>query len=251
MLIAVPWTWYSKAEGDAADIPVRKLVKTANIGPDDFLLAYTADGTYAAWTVDAGEWVPVETVKVDESATEAVAKGISIRDPKAAGGLMTIVSDANKPLGEQTRIPRGQGLWLCRKKPVDENGQAIPFWVYGQSVTTTVVTEIPPPADGQTVRSIMLGSPCSEEVSINDLEFEGEINANDHIWIPNGTTTPLYLTYRAKRGGWYYSYMKVDGPVRTTAYETNIKVKPGLGFWYDRRGKAPLKIKWPAPSTAP
>ena len=236
-LIAVPWTWYSKNEIDAKDIPVAKLVKTTNLSEDDTLLAYVANGTYAAWTVDNGEWTPLETVNV-----EAAASSLEISDPKSATGKMAIV----KPIASQLSIARGKGLWLCRKNPLDAEGKPKPFWIYGQSVTTDVETEIvAPPETGKgttNVVSNILGNPYAQETKINELEFKGTIDENDRIWIPNGTKTPLYVMYLQQKGGWCYSGM--DPKTGKTTYITDIRVPAGLGFWYDRRGTTPMKILW-------
>lgn len=83
-------------------------------------------------------------------------------------------------------------------------------------------------------------------MNINDLEIEGEIDEkNDRLWIPNGTVTALYVI--RLKGLWVYASTAVD-PVtgfRRTKYVSDIMVKPGLGFWYDRRGRSPMKVKWP------
>ena len=239
-LIAVPWTWYSKNEIDAKDIPVAKLVKTTNLSEDDTLLAYVANGTYAAWTVDDnGKWSPLETVNV-----EAAASSLEISDPKSATGKMAIV----KPIASQLSIARGKGLWLCRKNPLDAEGKPKPFWIYGQSVTTDVETEIvAPPKTGTgttNVVSNILGNPYAQETEINELVFEGEIHKNDRIWIPNGTKTALYVMYRVMNGKGVWFYSGIDPDTRKTTYIMDIRVPAGLGFWYDRRGTTPMKIKW-------
>ena len=232
-MIAIPWTWYSKEEQKAENIPVRKLVKTTNLSEGDLLYAWVSDGTYAAWMLSDGDWTPCNTVKID-----------------SLGMAVSVTADAeDAPLAEQTRIPRGSGLWLVRRRPLDEQGRVIPFWIYGQSVTTDVVTTIPGlPASGDATigTSVSLGSPYAASIRINDLVFEGGVGANDTILVPDGDTgTSKYLVYTEK--GWRWSTTKVVGGRVHTAFDYDVTVPAGLAFWYVRRSSGELRIHWPRP----
>ena len=232
-MIAIPWTWYSKEEQKAEDIPVRKLVKTTNLSEGDLLYAWVSDGTYAAWMLSDGDWTPCNTVKID-----------------SLGMAVSVTADAeDAPLAEQTRIPRGSGLWLVRRRPLDEQGRVIPFWIYGQSVTTDVVTTIPglsASGDATIGTSVSLGSPYAAPIRINDLVFEGVVGANDTILVPDGDTgTSKYLVYTEK--GWRWSTTKVVGGRVRTAFDYDVTVPAGLAFWYVRRSSGKLRIHWPRP----
>ncbi|MGN0888960.1 MAG: glycine-rich domain-containing protein [Kiritimatiellia bacterium] len=232
-LIAVPWTWYSKEEQKAENIPVRKLVKTTNLSEGDLLYAWVSDGTYAAWMLSDGDWTPCNTVKID-----------------SLGMAVSVTADAeDAPIAEQTRIPRGSGLWLVRRRPLDEQGRVIPFWIYGQSVTTDVVTTIPglsASGDATIGTSVSLGSPYAASIRINDLVFEGGVGANDTILVPDGDTgTSKYLVYTEK--GWRWSTTKVVGGRVHTAFDYDVTVPAGLAFWYVRRSSGELRIHWPRP----
>jgi len=230
-MIAIPWTWYSETEETATDIPTRKLVKETFLSEGDTLLQFTQSGTYAAWYMFDNEWQTISTVKV---------KGfndIEISDPKQESGKMDIIEQ------NDLTIKRGRALWLCRQNPTK------PFYVYGQDTQTDVVTDITLSPEEPTnqnasktgVTSNAIGNPFLEEVNINDLVFDGEINEEwDRLWIPNGTVTAIYVI--RLRGMWVYATL--DPGTRRTKYVTDIRVKPGLGFWYDRRSTKPMKIKW-------
>lgn len=244
-MIAIPWTWYSKEEQKAEDIPVRKLVKTTNLSEGDMLYGYVDDMTYAAWTVLDGEWKPCNTVYVD----------------KGGLGVMKIRSDEDEEAGDyahSTRAARGKGLWLIRQRPIDEAGKAIPFWVYGQSVTTEVVTPIAPITDSDaekttTGMSTMLGNPYACAVKVNDLVFEdaSAIDPDDEIVIPQPDGALRRVHYNPSTRQWWYTttvYRKVGSkllPQSKTMYDA--AVLPGLGFWYVRRGDSALKIRWSRP----
>lgn len=236
-MIAIPWTWYSESMETAGDIPTRKLVKETNLSDGDTLLQFTQTGTYAAWYMFDNKWQTIETIRVDGF------KDIDIDDPKQPSGKMTILADDESvPLTNQLAIARGRALWLTRQDPTK------PFYTYGQDTVLDVETVIEAPTNftknvSKDVISNAIGNPFVREIKINDLEFEGEICANDRIWVPNGTKTALYLIYTSKKGGWVYASM--DPGTRRTYYVSDIPVNPGLGFWYDRRGDTPMKIKWP------
>lgn len=238
-MIAIPWTWYSKEEHKAEDIPVRKLVKTTNLTEGDVLYCSVTNGngrTYAAWAVVEGEWQSCSTVYVDK---------------QGLGSVQVVADDDNDEVksgdyASSTRIPRGNALWLIRQNPVDASGKALPFWVYGQSVTTEVTNEIRAPREGETVFSTTLGNPYARPVKLNSLVFEGEISTSDRIWYYTQTGVIKDIQYVPGKGWQMATTMMVNGRVRTV-YSYNVEIAAGMGFWYDRRGTTPLKIKWPKP----
>lgn len=228
-MIAVPWTWYSKEEAKAADIPVKKLVKTTNLSEGDMLYVFVEDGSYAAWGVEHGEWTPCNAIRVGGEGNGAMS--------------FLEAGDARAPQS----IARGLGLWLRRANPLDENGAAKPFWVYGQSVTTDAKTSVNVP-DAETASvgaATILGNPFAEEVCLNELQYGGETRPDpaDTIVIPQGDGAKLYVSYSAELG-WYTTRTKVVGRRLMTYTDTDIRVAPGLGFWYVRRGTTPLTILW-------
>ncbi len=233
-MISIPWTWYSAAETNAEHIPVRKLVKTTNLTTGDMLYASVDDGsTYAAWTLFDGVWQPCSTVKVDRNGT----------------GWVKVVADEEEndvDYGRTRRVARGNALWVVRRKPVDTDGRPIPFWIYGQSVTTEVANIVFAPTGTQTVVSTMLGNPYARDVKLNALDFEGEIASGDRIWFYTPQGVMKTLKYVSGKGWRMATTKLVDGSPRTV-YTYDVTIPAGLGFWYDRRGTTDLRVKWPRP----
>lgn len=225
-MIAVPWTWYSKEEAKAADIPVKKLVKTTNLSEGDYLYCWLpAEGVYRTWIVNEDrEWESSKTVLVD-----------------ALGNTSETQADNDAQDADYehaTRVARGGGLWLVRQDPTK------PFWVYGQSVQTAVTTTINPPTGAQKVCSNMIGNPYARPVRINDLVFAGTISTSDRIKVPDGTNTPKTLIYvKGKGWRWTKTVLGDDGRV-VSVYDYDVAVPAGQAFWYDRRGTTTLTVKW-------
>lgn len=278
-LIAVPWTWYSKEEKDAIDLPVKRLVKTTNLEVGDLLYSYQTNGTYRVWTLvdpevmqeEENHSFPTKPTEDDKSYTNLVwmavdtvvvgPEGVGLenyvidqiksnRDPDSSEAETTMKGFRDAIAGmDVTKIGRGYAVWLRRQHPTDDAGNAKPFWIYGQCVQSTVTNEVM--AGGGTAAkysTTLLGNPYLQPVKINDLAFDGTIDTNDRIFVPNGSLTPKTLAYvkKGSKTGWRASYGVVtDGKV-TTVSDWDVEVKPGLGFWYDRRGKGPMKIVWPA-----
>ena len=238
-MVAVPWTWYSYWESDATSIPADKLVKTTNLEVGDCLYAYSGSGAYLGWTVEDHdgvlEWTPIQTVA------------------QVGGNSQVIVHDETG--NNRTILPRGVGVWLVRKHPFDKNGGIVPFWLYGQSVTTSAVTAIAPKGAGEEAHSTMLGNPYSQEVHINDLEFVGTVSENDTIVVPNGTDSPRYLEYRdtgtkRKPTGvkkWVWVHVDTSSGLPKNVYDWDVTIPPGLAFWYVRRATGDLSVTWKRP----
>ncbi len=233
-MISIPWTWYSSAETNAGHIPVRKLVKTTNLTTGDMIYASVDDGsTYAAWTLLDGVWQPCSTVKVERNGM----------------GRMKVVADDEDDAGDYgraRRVARGNALWVVRRRPVDAEGRPIPFWIYGQSVTTEVANVVFAPTGEQTVASTMLGNPYACDVKLNSLDFEGKIASGDRIWFYTPQGMMKTLKYVSGKGWRMATTKLVDGSPRTV-YTYDVTIPAGLGFWYDRRGKTDLRIAWPRP----
>lgn len=96
------------------------------------------------------------------------------------------------------------------------------------------------------MRSNVIVNPLAYPISLNDLVFDGEINSEDRIIIPNGSTSNMYYAIHDVNNGmgWYVTSQKVFGRRRITWYDTNVHVGPGMAFWYDRRGTTPMTIRF-------
>ena len=223
-IIAVPWTWYSAEERKATHIPAAKLVKTTNLSEGDLLMQYRRDeeqgDRYECWTVEDGEWTALPT-----ATSNAVYQAVTGPD-----GAVSV---------------RGYGLWLVRHRPVDASGAAVPFYLYGQSVTNTVVST----AKGGRITDpsyTMLGNPYCEPVRINSLMFRGVIGTEDRIIVPSGANASKYLQHKAGKGWRWVEVKMVNGAPKNT-YDYNVTVPAGTGFWYVRRTDGDLDIEWPLP----
>ena len=242
-LVAIPWTWYSAQEKNAQHIFANKLVKTTNLRDGDWLYVHVEDdgekGHYAAWVVENGRWKAVTTV---------------LREGDDGVGSVMRRGD------DSVRVPRGNGVWLVRQHPFDVvNGttNAVPFWVYGQSVTNAVETAIRPGPGGtysdgsQKAYSTVLGNPYGVAMRVNDMTFVGEILGGgvqgDCIVVPSGTSAEkrLYRGLGDRPDLWCCPEVRLVKGRPRTHYDYEVTVPAGLAFWYERRGTGPLKIVWP------
>ncbi|MGN0853120.1 MAG: hypothetical protein ACI4Q3_07060 [Kiritimatiellia bacterium] len=219
-MVAVPWRALASDPSAAVDVAVSNYVRTASLDAGDTFLALdSATGNYEAWDLaDSGHWQKALTVTGAE------------------------VVEASEP--DARTLARGQGFWLVRKNPLDENEAARPFYLVGQfgpeDVTTTVAGGTSD-APGYT----MLGLPGIASVKINDLPWGENPLANDVLTVPvEGRKAPLALTWRD--GQWGYSKVAYDSEVGAivTTRVTDVEVPAGTAFWYARRGAA-FSFTWP------
>lgn len=247
-MVAVPWTWYSKIQRTAEDIPVKKLLKTTNLEVGDMVYTPIDNDTYAAWMVERDEvtgtngtvytnavWSAVQVVRVDGDGYGRM----QFRKDDDAG---------EAGYAKSTRIARGRGLWLYRQKPLDEAGNIRPIWLYGQSVTTEVTTVVSAPKGTNTVQSTLLGNPYAEDVVLNRLVFAGTIDPGDRIKIHVADGLNRDLVYVSGKGWREYVTRVVNG-VKQSGYTYQTVIPAGTAFWYDRRGKDDLTITWPLSQT--
>lgn len=242
-MVAIPWTWYSELEQNAENIPVKKLVKATNLTPGDMVyISINGGTTYMAWILVGENWIPASTVTVDELGV----------------GRIAVVADNDDDDGDDythsKRIARGYGMWVHRQNPVDANGKAIPFWIYGQSTHTPITTVITAPTSSGEVVSTMLGNPYAQSMKVKDIKFVGSINSKDAIWFysPNGEITRLSSVVHpvTKKRYWRCAksvYNAESGKV-DTVYTDDVEIPAGTAFWYDRRGSGDLRIDWMPPA---
>ena len=257
-LIAVPWTWYSEKEEDALNILAKKLVRTYNLDDGDLLYSYLDNGTYRAWAVKTDEttkeryWMPVATATKGSAGTGTITV-MNDEDesdkPTTWEPYLAAIADNDKV----TKTARGNAVWLRRAHPTTSDGKAKPFWVYGQSVSTPVSNTIAAPTGDETFHTTLLGNPYAQAVKINDLKFSTTPDPMDRIFVPDGTLTPKTLMYvankKAGKSQWRYSYTTTNSAgLPITSYSYDIEVKPGLAFWYDRRGSGEMTITWTPPT---
>ncbi|MGN0848037.1 MAG: hypothetical protein ACI4RA_11745, partial [Kiritimatiellia bacterium] len=249
-MAAVPWRALASDPVLATDVKVANYLKTAGLDAGDSILALAANGqTYEGWTLEADHtWKPVTTVSVDG---------------------VTVASGA-----EVQTLPRGDAVWVRRAKPVDDQGNPRPFWIYGQFEIDNPVTHID---DGKADAPsfTMLGRPGLRPLELNkDIDWQffpverGAIEGNfgDVIVVPEALVgnvpmgrlvltwervadeTPKDGTPKDEKLKWGYWHTYREGRLMKSKFETDIHVPPGRAFWYTRRGtgfNVPWALKWP------
>lgn len=197
-IVSIPWL----AAG-GGNINVADVVKTANLNAGDKLYYYSTGTTnYRVWQLSqAGVWK--EAVPAGESAAP---------DPTLA---------------------RGNAIILERFAP--ENGSiANCFYLYGQYTDTNPsVTCV---ANGYT---LLAPTGLNRDCDLNSTDcctFEGEINENDMIYIPNVNGVYSIYEYDNKKWGMWKKTFVVGATIPV-----------GSGAWYVSKGGSPT-ITWKNPA---
>lgn len=250
---AVPWVWYSEWPTNAdrlVDIPVRKLVRAADFEDDDAVMSWgMTNRTYHVWLNHDSEWGPIDTVLVDGTSTNTTIADLQM----GCGTIRLLADDESVALTNQISAKRASAVWVCRNR-----SNPAPFWLVGQYVDLDCESTILPPVPGMwpnnPCMSNPIGNPFGQSVAINDIVLEGGTpGANDYIWMSSEKGLPVPVLYRTKGSNpntlhkwWYASSTNINGRV----YQLNrydCKVRPGQGFWYDRRESTPMTIHWRNP----
>ena len=279
-IISVPWMFYTPDGASTTNLPVDRLVRPTNLTPGDYVLAHLpnpddpADKTFAAWQLTVTE-EPVPGVAdpgkpKDEHPGDYCWKWEPVM---TASQVTRLEHDNNGSTRTDVWVPtgiaaqtecRGYGVWLLRQNPVDGDGNARPFYLYGQwttggtNVTISAGTTGAPASDDNPVCTMLANPDCLHETDVNSLEWKG-VGSTDTLIITTDAKTTLYCTYR-KNGGdkarWGYSTQtrvnkgtaeKPYWVVQTRRVDT-LKVPAGTGFWYVRRTNDVMTLTWPAPT---
>lgn len=229
-LIAIPWQGYTNELDQVVNLPADHLVKPENLTAGDLLLALPPAGStnqYEAWTLTTNE---VKGVLIGTWTPTAVAQ-------RKQDGLVSVEAPAADEI-----VVRGYGLWLVRQKPVDAEGNAIPFYLEGQYVKGPKTVTIAGIQDGQLANPVMIAHPdCTRAaLEINkDIVWTG-VEKGDTLSIPNGTDAWDYCTWDGEKWGVSRSELKGKGIRYYTDYE--LSVPTGRGFWYVRRASGDVTI---------
>jgi len=181
------------------NLAISNLVKTSNLDVGDMLIAFN-DGNYECWTLSG-------TPK----------KWVSTPGPLQDGSGHQV--DLTSSPASDTRMLKGQGIWLSRSNPSAER----PVYIYGahsDSKVTNVVGTKP----------VLVGNPtlASEIPTISGSAV------NDEVAIPQPGKKML------KRYKW-------TGSAWFSAGATTLlpEVAAGTGFWYIPASSANVTITWP------
>ena len=235
-VVAVPWKRLASDPAAARDITVSDYISTLNLTPGDKVYALKeisdaknrasgGDSVYEMWTFNGNGWDSATTVKT-------------------AGDGMSVMSVADAP--DEAGFARTKAVWLQRQRPLDGDGNAVPFFLVGQYEADGV--EIPVAGGtnsdpGYTLISV----PDYRDYSINDLDWSGYAavsSTEDSIRVVNGLNS-FNLWWRS--GAWCKEQQVASkrGGLRMDFVPYTEPLKAGTGFWLCRHGEA-FTIKWKA-----
>ena len=188
------------------------LVKTANLTPDDRLIEFH-DGKYTGWVL-----------KKDVKTGVMYWDGqVSVLKDSLGREITSLTPEANQVRGEV-----GTGIWLIRRNPTDESGNAKPFYIYGKPSTAMTTTTTPEVWN-------LVGNPTQGDVTITDDIVSGA-QTGDRILVPAaaGLVDYRYKTEKGWRAIADASGNWGDAPTVTA----------GTGFWI--MTKSAVTITWSA-----
>lgn len=257
-IIAVPWMFYTPTGAATTSLPVDHLVRPTNLTLGDFVLVHLPDPndsrkkTFVAWQLtktsepvpgvanpSAGndrdwcwKWEPVMTASRFEQDNNGKTR-TDVWLPEEA---------------ELLTENRGYGVWLLRQNPVDGNGTAVPFYLYGQWTTGEAEVTIKGGSDAAPVCTLLANPDCVHPTDVNQQRWTN-VGATDTLILTTDGKTTLYCTYQG--GSWGYSKQtKVKKGKVNVIQTTRVpapEVPAGTGFWYVRRSSEDVKLKWADP----
>ena len=221
-IVAVPWCACSAA--DDQPIAISNIVKTANLTADD--MVYVLEGSssataYKAWELkDSGGvlyWVSVEN--------------------EGSGG------SGSSPAADTATAKRGTAIRLHRQNPTDGEGNAKPFYLFGQVGTLSTITTDIEPGSSESPAYTLIAPPGASDVNLLLNNQLTNCSNGDEIVVrgANGVNKGYFYD-----GGWKYVTRRFDygqETVTTNAAEEGITLQAGLGAWYISRGSAPT-LTW-------
>jgi len=233
VLIAVPWTAYTKDGSESEPLPITKLVRAENLDDGDMLMSVKHGNTYESWMLrkdEAGVGTWQAAVSVQESGAKSSAKG----------GKSYISST---PANAQLPVERGIGLWLLRQVPKDEKGSWKPFYLYGQYAKGSAKVSIE--GVSSDAEAVMVANPvCTRALSLNGDITWSNVAAGDTLSIPNGSDAWDLCIWDANKGQWYVSKTERVGRGVKTTRNYALTIPAGHGFWYIRRAKGKVTIEF-------
>lgn len=249
-IIAMPWMFYTPDGAATTNLPIDHLVRPTNLTTGDIILALTNDSNSATWEAKYASWQLVEMEskeKVGDYTCRYWKPVVTVTRNEMDGKGRTDIFNVDHGA---MALQRGYGIWLYRKKPVDEKGVPIPFYLYGQYVHGGTNVVISGGSDA-VPRYVMLANPLPDQVvKLNDIAWDWDhIGENDRIIIPTDHNQDIYCLRLKVRGGglaeqWCYAQMTTTGKMQKTTYITDIPFNPHVGFWYVRRTAGEMNFTW-------
>ena len=194
------------------------LVKTTNLTAGDRLVEFR-DDVYTGWVL-----VESDSVKYWKEEMEYFQN--------ASGEK----SNSSSPTADTVRGAVGTGIWLVRQNPTDENGNAIPFYIYGKPVSNPKTVIVGGVAN-------LVGNPTANDVQLTTAILT-DATAGDRIEVPSGIGVlgRQAYTYDKTNNQWWTidtgSHLPVNGLP---------KILAGQGFWYVSAAPTgtSFTISWP------
>ncbi len=217
-IVAVPWCECSTNDNQA--IAISNIVKTANLTAGDKLAALSTNGVYLnTWTLKSG----TGDVLYWDSDKTVVESGVTDT---------TIAAD-------KTFAARGTAILLHRQNPTVD-GDAKPFYLYGQVGTTlTVTSTIENTGASETTPVYTLIAPPNTE-PVNVLSALTGAVSGDSIVVRN--LQGIARTYTYNGSAWKYRATPVSAEESTAS---EITISAGTGAWYvSRNSSAKPTITW-------
>lgn len=269
-IISVPWMFYTPDGASTTNLPVDRLVRPTNLTVGDYVLAHLPDPsnpvkqTFAAWELTVTE-EPVPGVANPRLPKEEYPNDYCWKwEPvMTASRVERLEQDSNGSYRTDVWVPdgiatqtecRGYGVWLLRQKPT-ENGNAKPFYLYGQWTTGNATVTIKGGSPETPVCTMLANPDCLHATDVNELTWSN-VGAADTLILTTDSKTTLYCTY--KNGSWGYSTQtrvnKNEGKdkpaywVVKTVREDAPEVPAGTGFWYVRRTSGDVTLTWTIPT---
>ena len=216
-MTAVPWKALASVPEAAQPVVVQNYVDVGQLENGDVINALDEEGTYQQWTLVDGKW----------QKAAATAREVN-------GMMKTIIT----PKAENRTLDRGGATWVSR------NGTDKPYFLIGQYSGEPVEITV----EGGTTANpgcTMIANPCLTAIGVNDLGWGGNPGADDVIEIPSESNRPVRLLWRSGKWGYNDATRIVFDPVTrrpTVPWITDVKIQPGVGFWYYRREAAPFTL---------
>lgn len=234
-VVAVPWKELASDPAIAQDITVSNYVSTVNLTNGDRVYALPDDtgskrgGTdasaiYEMWTLEHGKWDVVTTVSGAKGSDTGYSE-ITPADPS-----------------DKRRFPRTKAVWVQRQRPLDDNGNPVPFFLVGQYEYKAVDIAVAGGSKSEPGYAL-ISVPSYKDFSINDLDWTGyTADSTDFVRVVNGAQS---LILKWSNGKWCAEEQKfrngIPAGVKYVPYATPLKA--GTGFWFCRHGTA-FAITW-------
>ena len=198
----------------ASGIAVSNFVKTTNLDTGDQLAIFNGE-TYDTWVIKENGGVKYWD-RNEKTFTVGTDGALTVGEGNAASDITQVV---------------GTGIWLIRKNPKDEKGNAKPFYIYGKPASASE-SEI------KAGKWTLIGNPTQSEIAIGAGRV-ANASEGDQIVVPVAPDGNLCYYMFDSTKSWRRTSIGEDGkPV----HKEDLKLGAGLGCWI--KTKEAARITW-------